>query len=840
MLIAAFSTVVPASAQVPVEPEELITTSGAVDGAKDAAKKLQVIQAHEAPVPKDDAGDALPPLARFRIGSERFVHPGLGSELALSPDGSLLVSWGAGSIVGWDTATGLKKWEEKFQGDWDSLYGARALAITGDSRWVYSQSEPNELLRWDARTGASQRLEVEHTLPLTAENRPASLLPGATRSVDTTKLGDRIATAGAHGIVVYDSKGVRQLEIPNSPSKPIAPADWKKDPWLFSGHYCTAIISPDSHNLAAILSQSPDSVTLFDAATGNELKKFELSSRGVRIAFSPDGSSLAVIERNSTVSQFSIESGEREWTRQVAVANELGAMPTAMPTGVQYTPNGTQVIVAGTIIQVLSADDGSVLAELDARTGLTRSLAVSNDSALLYAIADTGAIARWDLRTFKLLSPQLGVRSPDVFASASESDRFAFVDTQGKLRLRSTASMPSFTDEDKQVAIPGAIILNLAMSRNGKQLAAGMKLGDELQTRIWATDGGTLRETRSFALGKATQGKLHKLKFFEFSPDGALLAIAIEGRDEVMLWKTATGERTVTVEHKGLNCLAFNGESNVLITGGSYDTLKQWDCTNGNLLKSKAIDGGTLQNVACSPAENLIVTAHFPNVLRYWNASDLTLKKRTALSGETNFAALDFSTNGNWLATTTSGYLIVIDTSTGNVIWKNALHPSGKVMRVGFSTGDKRLLSIGRDGIAYCWDLLPDERNRVDNFDSIWTALREESGADMNNLLWQLVQIGDPAADAVGTQLDTVERVINIKAITRGMNFSAALHRQDLAYQLCEKDAKIEIDSRVRLGLKFLVLLRTPNSVALLKRLAAEHNCKEIRKEAMFALETIQ
>ncbi len=833
MLMVAFFTAVPASAQVPVAPEELITTSGAVD---EAAKRFQVIEAHEAPVPKGDAGDALPPLARFRIGSERFVHPGPGTELALSPDGSLLVSWGAGSIVGWDAATGLKKWEEKFQGDWDSLYGTRALAITSDSRWVYSQSEPHELLRWDANTGAAQRLEVEHTLPLTAENRPASLLPGSTRSVDTTQGGDRIATAGAHGVVVYDSKGIRQLEIPNSPSKPVAAADWKEDPWLFSGHYGAAIFSPDGRTLAVILSQSPNLVSLFDASTGKELKKFELSSRVVRTAFSPDGTSLAITERNSTVSQFAIDSGECEWTRRLTAQNELGPMLAA----VQYTPDGKQVIVAGSVIHVLQADDGSVLVDLDSRSGLTRSLAVPNDSALLYAIADTGAIARWDLQSFHLLSPQLGVQGPNVFATASASERFAFVDTQGELRLSSTASMPSFADEDKQASIPSAIIQKLVMSRSGQQLAAGLKSGDEFRVRLWATDSGNFRETKSFAVAKTTHEKSSELKFFELSPDGKLLAIAIEGRDEVMLWKTATGELVATVEHKGLNCLAFSRESNVIFTGGSYDTLKQWDCTNGNLLKMKAIEGGTLQNVACSPTDSLIVTAHFPNVLRYWTASDLTLKKRTALSGETNFAALDFSTNGNLLATTTSGYLIVIDTSTGSVIWKNALHPSGKVMKVGFSTDDKRLLSIGRDGIAYCWDLLPDVRNSSEHFESIWTALREESEADTNEMLWQLVQIGDPAVDSIAAELDAVERVINIKAITRGMEISAARHRQNLAYQLCEKDTKVEIDSRVRLGLKFLVLLRTTNAVALLKRLAAEHNCQEIRKEAMFALETIK
>ena len=268
-------------AQVPREEEEILVTGG---GRQDR------------PQPKDQPADAissnvalqdsLPQLARFRIGSNRFVHPGAAGDLALSPDDKTLVSWGDGAIVGWDAESGSKKWESNFDGEWESKFGTRAVCFSNDGEWIYSQSEPNELLKWNSVTGKSQLVPAVHSLPLTAENRPASALPGAVRSVDVSKLDGRIAAAGGHGVVVYDAKGVSQFELPNSPTKAVTPEDWQRDRWLFHGHYSFAVFSPDGRTLAAVRSQSPNDVCLFDATTGKELRKFELQqSSGSRRVF---------------------------------------------------------------------------------------------------------------------------------------------------------------------------------------------------------------------------------------------------------------------------------------------------------------------------------------------------------------------------------------------------------------------------------------------------------------------------------------------------------------------------------------------------------------------------
>ena len=808
-------------AQMPLEPEEIVVTGD----------RSKVWQSADPVVNR--LRDRLLPHARFRIGSNLLLHPSSGVDLALSPDDKLLVSWGGGSIVGWDAESGVKKWESEFDGEWESIFGTRAIAFSPDGSWIYSQSEPNELLKWSSDAGSSQRLPVTHALPLTAENRPASAHPGAVRTVDICKTDGRVAAAGAHGIVVYDAKGISQFEIPNTPAKAVSPEEWKAEPWLFNGHYSFAVFSTDGRTLAVVRSQAPETVDLFDAATGKELRSIEVQGRVVRVAFSPSNEALAILERHGRISQYAVESGACRWV----ASNESDERPVQL-IALQYTPDGKRVVAAGDMIQALNASDGNLIAKPQSPTDSTRALAFRSDSKVMYSIAISGRISSWDLDKLELLGPQLSVRSAATFATAAGTDKFAFVDLSGVIRVCDAASTPSPSSEGDRFPFQLPSLTRLAMSRDGKRLAAASKIGEELEVQVFALDG-ELSKTKLIATAKANLAAKDDLKLLEVSPNGNFVAAAITGRNEVMLWDAANGNLLWSRELASLNCLTFSRNGDQLLTGGDDDPLRRWNCESGELLSEKRIEGGALQNVRCSPTSDLIITAHFPNVLRLWKGSDMSLKKRVALSGETNFAALDFSANGNWVATTSSGYLLVVDSSSGEVVWKDALHPSGRVNYVGFSTDDKRLLSVGRDGVGYCWDLLTDQLGRQD-FASIWSALKTDDERWLRELQWMLVQIGDPAVEAIEGELDSVTRVVSANAIVRGLDRPAALRRLELMYQLCEKDSTVEVDSRVRPAVKSLAMLRTPRAIALLTRWAADHDNKEIRKEAMFALEQIQ
>ncbi len=787
------------------------------------------------------ADEPLPQFARFRIGSQRFIHPSTAASVALSQDEKSLFSWGDGQLVCWDTTTGARNWLEDFTAEVDSIYGARPLAVSRDGHSIFSVNGLNGLLRFSRGDGFEEAIEVKHTLPLTAENRPASALPGSFRSIDLHPSGTRIAAAGAHGVVICDARGTSLFEIPNSPTRAITPTDWYEDPGLFGGHYSSAIFSGDGQYLAVLLSQSPQSLLVFDATTGKEIKRMECASRVVQFAFSPDGQMLATFERNRALKQFSVESGQVQWQLQVGAAAEATQRSFAT---LQYTSDGKRIVIASSQVEVVNAVTGKLLSRSQPLRGRARSMAIAAKSGLIYLILDFGKIVRVSLESNEILSEEQTLRAPHLLAAGNETTSYAFVDMAGEIRIGDTAVTPDPTKASQPQTLSSNSPHLLAMSRDGLRLAAA-KFDDQLTVDLWNVANGSLKNKSHTLLipqipPTSGAAATDQIKILEFSSDGSMLAAVVAGREQAFLWNVTSGKLIATVEHPLLNCLTFDRTSSQLLTGGGDDCLRFWECATGKLSSTKEIQGGELQNVRCSPKSDLLVTAHFPNVLRYWKASDMTLKKRTPLSGETNFEVLRFSANGNWLLTTSSGYLLLVDTISGNVVWKNGFHPSRWVSQAAFSSDDKRLLSAGRDGVGYCWDLFPVDAEDTSGFARVWSSLRDEATEDINESLWQLVQMSDAAVELIDQELEPVTRVVSINAITRGLSRSIAEHRAQLANQLSEKDSTVEIESRVKFAMSFLVLHRSPRAIALLERLAASHACDAVRKVAATALDSLQ
>ena len=142
--------------------------------------------------------------------------------------------------------------------------------------------------------------------------------------------------------------------------------------------------------------------------------------------------------------------------------------------------------------------------------------------------------------------------------------------------------------------------------------------------------------------------------------------------------------------------------------------------------------------------------------------------------------------------------------------------------------------------MVYCWELMPEDVDSAPNYDLLWSALRDGSELEIEKLQWQLVQIGDPAVEEVARRLKPITRVVNLRAITKGLDRETAETRIRIAMQMSEKNPAVELDSRLKHAINFLAMLRNPKSIALLKQLSGSHPSKDVRREALFALETIQ
>lgn len=809
-----------------------------IDGANRSQPKPR-----QQPVRLDALGDPLPAQARFQFGTSRFVAPHPVLDLALSPDGKTLLTRDAENILCWDTSDGKIRWSADLDAHWSASYGTRAFAFVGNESF-YSQSEPEKLQRWNAATGKPTSVEVKSDLPLLPENRPVNSFPGAIQAIDVTQDGSRIAAAGGHGVVVYDSAGNLVFEIPNKPTSAVTPADWNEDQLLTGGHYSLGVFSPDAKTLAVVTSDKPQQLRLLDASSGELRVEIELQSRVVRMAFNPEGGSIVTAERSGSVSQFSTATGNRDWQ---FISDSVAEWKAKFPrkelvcSTVAYSPDGKLLAAAvpgafgQEAICVLDAASGTVRSQLLGHTQKPWGLAFTADSKILYSAGLDRFIRRWDVNQSKEIPVAKGLHSSGIVATAPLAKRITFSDTAGTIYVADSDKAESTSELPKVIVPPNAGLSALALSRDGMLVAGACAAKDELTLTVWHTlTKEVVRDWKWSEKGKPAA----RIGSLEFSPDGNKLAAAND-HGKVYLLNIIDGKAIAELEHETVCGLSFNHTGDQLVTAGANEKLCFWDTASGGLLSTHEMTGGELQNVRCSPVDDLIVTAHFPNVLRMWNAKDMTLRKRVPLSGEANFESLAFSSDGNWLATGSSGVVNILNARTAERIWQAGSH-KGRVLNVGFTEQDKALVSGGNDGVVYCWDLIPPGVSEGPDYDQIWLAFCGANEEEIKTLKWELVQIGDPAIDEVERRLKPITRVVNLRAISKGVDRETADSRIRLAMQLCEKNPSVEIDARLKNAIDFLVMLRNPKAIALLKQLATSHASKDVRKEAMFALETIQ
>lgn len=795
----------------------------------------------------DELGDPLPPQARFQVGTERFVSRQPVFDMALSPDGKTLLTRDVDSITCWDTGDGKIRWSAQLEFHESVSYGLRAFAFASNSDSFYSQSEPEKLLKWNALSGKSTSIAAKNSLPLLAANRPVNSFPGATLAIDVAQDGSKIAAAGSHGVIVYDAAGNSLFEIPNKPDSAIAPEDWHRDTLLKNGHYSLAVFSPDSKEVAVLTSDTPQRVRFVDTQNGELRYEVELESRLIRMAFSPDGSTFVTTERNGSVSQFSTTAGNRTWRyRPESFEQVLDTRDDILTSAVAYSPDNKLVAVAvlssfgEETIQMLDATSGQPKSEFLGHTQKPWALAFTADSKTLYSAGLDRVIRRWNVPQATEIPLEKGFHGSGIVASAPSGNRIAYSDSTGNIHVADTKGARLVDRNERIFKAPNSGVTALALSRTGDLLACGCSVANEWTVTVWNTSTSEALHDWQW---KDKDGRAPRIGTLEFALDGKRLAAAANARGVAYLLDVVEGKLIAEVKHPTplqdpkICGMSFDHTSKQLVTAGANEKLCFWDAETGKLLSTHEMIGGDLQNLRCSPVDDTIVTAHFPNVLRIWNSKDMTLRKRAPLSGEANFESLAFSSDGNWLATASSGIVNVINARTAERLWQAGSH-RGRALTVGFSEQDKVLVSGGSDGMVYCWELMPQDVAGAPNFDQIWTALCNGNDDEIKSLKWELVQIGDAAVDEVERRLKTITRVVNLRAISKGVDRETAESRIRLAMQLCEKNPAVEIDVRLKHAIDFLAMLRNPKSMALLKQLATSHPSKDVRKEAMFALET--
>ena len=371
-------------------------------------------------------------------------------------------------------------------------------------------------------------------------------------------------------------------------------------------------------------------VNLPDGAIAR-LGKGGVSYRDRGIAFSPDGSRLAVatsmgvwLYDTETFDEIALLTGHKEEVTVVA-----------------FSPDGTKLAAASGfhfpgMLKFWDVETGRNIATLQVQEGSVNSVAFSPDGTKL---AWAGRL--WDVETKQQL---------DIL-------------------------------RDKGLS-------NVAFSPNGKILA-GTGIGAIERTRtgvvkLYNVETGRLLNTLTATQRTNLREWTKRVSSIAFSPNGQLLASGSADDGTIRLWDVETGQNTATFTEKQGNgnsmCVAFSPDGTKLAVG-SAEGIKLLEVPTGKHIYTRQhIDVGKLDSpvyifsVAFSPDGRKLASASWDGV-KLWDAE--TGQNLTTLGGHTRVVnSVAFSPDGLTLASNSADGAQVGDVDTGRHITTLAGSPN--------------------------------------------------------------------------------------------------------------------------------------------------------------------
>ena len=464
--------------------------------------------------------------------------------------------------------------------------------------------------------------------------------------------------------------------------------------------------SPDGSCLAVATSMG---VWLYDAEAFDEIALLTGHKEEVTVvAFSPDGTKVAAASGfhfPGMLKFWDVETGRNIATLQV----QEGSV-----NSVAFSPDGTKLAWAGRLWDVETKQQLDILRD----KGLSN-VAFSPDSKILAgtgigAIERTrvGAVKFYDVETGQLLNTLTATQRTQLREWTKRVSSIAFSPNgqllasgsadDGTIRLwdiKTGQNTAIFTAKPED----GSSMLCVAFSPDGTKLAVGSAEGIKL---LEVSTGQHIYTRQHIDLGELESSA--RIFSVAFSPDGRKLASA--SWDGVKLWDAETGQNLTTLRGhtRGVDSVAFSPDG-LTFASNSADGAQVWEVDTGRHITTLAGSPNFVTSIAYSPDGTKLATGsanarNAEHTIKLWDVE--TGQNLTTLQGHTDLVTtVAYSRDGTLLASGSKDKTVKLwAVSTGENIATLQGHEK-LVFSVAFSPDGTKLASGSEDTSIRLWEI---------------------------------------------------------------------------------------------------------------------------------------